>query len=303
MRVAMHLRVSHLYRGGSVAISDVCCRAHGSGYGREEWSETNQIVFVRAGVFIKRQGRREIIADPNQVLFFNRHEGYQVSHPGTGGDDCTVFIFATGILLEAIQILQKTVTEEEPFRCGHALNGQRTFLLHQQVRRSLLTDSNDRLMVEEACMTLLASVLADTCSPRAIQRPARSATRKAHHEHAEATRLLLAKRFTENLSLNDIATLVHASPFHLARIFHRETGLGIHQYRNRLRVRAGLEHIQQGASDLTELALDLGYSSHSHFTDAFRRAFGVAPSTCRGVSSAHARQLSKNLEAAQDGPD
>jgi AraC-like DNA-binding protein len=39
---------------------------------------------------------------------------------------------------------------------------------------------------------------------------------------------------------------------------------------------------------LTELALDLGYSSHSHFTDAFRREFGVSPAAFRAGASAAA---------------
>jgi AraC-like DNA-binding protein len=42
-----------------------------------------------------------------------------------------------------------------------------------------------------------------------------------------------------------------------------------------------LERLDAGERDLTRLALDLGYSSHSHFTDAFRRSFGVTPSTAR----------------------
>jgi AraC-like DNA-binding protein len=153
-------------------------------------------------------------------------------------------------------------------------------------------------MVEEASLTLLGSVLADACRSRCMQPPpARSATVKAHREKAEATRLFLAARFAENLPLEQIAALMHISPFHLARIFRRETGLSLLQYRNRLRLRAALERIQQGASDLTGLALDLGYSSHSHFTDAFRHSFGLAPSECRGLPSHRLRESSRNLEA------
>jgi len=37
--------------------------------------------------------------------------------------------------------------------------------------------------------------------------------------------------------------------------------------------------------DITDLALELGYSSHSHFTAAFRSALGVTPSDYR--RSAH----------------
>ena len=45
----------------------------------------------------------------------------------------------------------------------------------------------------------------------------------------------------------------------------------------RLRLRASLEHLADGADDLTTLALDLGFSSHSHFTAAFRQTYGRTP--------------------------
>jgi AraC-like DNA-binding protein len=33
--------------------------------------------------------------------------------------------------------------------------------------------------------------------------------------------------------------------------------------------------------ELIDIALDLGFSSHSHFTDIFRRTFGNTPSAVR----------------------
>jgi AraC-like DNA-binding protein len=123
---------------------------------------------------------------------------------------------------------------------------------------------------------------------------------RVHREQAEQTRLLLCERFDENLRLEEIAHAVHSSTFHLARIFRRETGLAIHQYRNRLRLRAALQRLVEQETDLTALALRLGFGSHSHFSDAFRRAFGVAPSECRRRASAHwLRELSKNLQAEE----
>jgi AraC-like DNA-binding protein len=78
-----------------------------------------------------------------------------------------------------------------------------------------------------------------------------------------------------------MARAVHASPFHLARIFQQRTGVPVHRYLTQLRLRAALERLADGADDLTALALELGFSSHSHFTDSFRREFGCAPSTVR----------------------
>ena len=87
-----------------MAISDVCCRPYCRAWGREEWNEAHQVVFVRAGAFVKWQGTRAVVADPNQILFFNREEGYRVSHPVDGGDDCTAFTFRWEILVEAVEL-------------------------------------------------------------------------------------------------------------------------------------------------------------------------------------------------------
>jgi AraC-like DNA-binding protein len=90
---------------------------------------------------------------------------------------------------------------------------------------------------------------------------------------------------------------VHASPFHLARVFRERAGVPVHRYLTRLRLRAALERLSDGADDLTALALDLGFSSHSHFTDAFRREFGRSPSDVRRDAGPRAlREMSKDLE-------
>ncbi|MGH9769987.1 MAG: helix-turn-helix transcriptional regulator [Blastocatellia bacterium] len=81
------------------------------------------------------------------------------------------------------------------------------------------------------------------------------------------------------LTLDDIARAVGASPFHLARLFQRRTGAPVHRYLTCLRLRASLERLADGASDLAALAFELGFSIHSHFTDSFRREFGRAPAT------------------------
>jgi AraC-like DNA-binding protein len=131
----------------------------------------------------------------------------------------------------------------------------------------------------------------------------RATTSQAHREQAEQTRLLLGERFAETLGLEDIARAVHSSTFHLARVFRRETGLAIHQYRNRLRLRAALERLVEQETDLTALALDLGFASHSHFSDAFRRAFSVAPSECRRRATFKwLCEMSKNLQAGKTAP-
>lgn len=96
---------------------------------------------------------------------------------------------------------------------------------------------------------------------------------------------ILAERFCERLTLGEVARAAGVSPYHLCRIFSHEVGMPIHRYLNRLRLRDALRRVAERPaglpSSLTEVALDLGYSSHSHFSDAFRREFGISPTDFR----------------------
>jgi AraC family transcriptional regulator len=165
---------------------------------------------------------------------------------------------------------------ERPIRFTHAPADAPTYL----AQRRLFVDAVnavDPLAVEERVVSLLERVLALAYNDRraAGECPPRTA------DLAEAAKRWIAPRLSQRLTLTSIATALGCSVFHLCRSFRRATGLTLHGYRDDVRLRIALERLDAGERDLTRLALDLGYSSHSHFSDAFRRSFGVTPSIAR----------------------
>jgi len=98
---------------------------------------------------------------------------------------------------------------------------------------------------------------------------------------AAAARLIAADLGVPH-SLRALARTLGVSPFHLAHVFRERTGGSVHQYMLQLRVSAALDRIASGDEALSRVALDLGFASHSHFTAAFRRYVGIAPSIARG---------------------
>lgn len=113
-----------------------------------------------------------------------------------------------------------------------------------------------------------------------------------------AAELLIDQNLQDPPALADVAHALGTSPFHLSRIFHRESGLPMRRYLDRSRLRAALERLAGGEKDLTGLALDLGYADHSHFSNAFRREFGMSPSWFRRrAGHALLREARKNLQA------
>ncbi len=294
-REELPLTYRSLFEGPVVSLRDYDCRAGRGGPAAEEYSGSNNVVLMRHGAFCKHFGRRGVTADVNQAVFFSQGSTYRVSHPADCGDRGTVLVAAAPVLHDLVRRIDpaREAHPERPFPfiTGPCETG--VVWRHRELVRRLEAAAPDPLWVEETALQLLADVLraafARHGQPRRRHRPATGA---AHADLAEAAKAYLAARLGERITLAGVARAVHAAPFHLARVFRQHTGLPVHRYLTRLRLRAALERLAGGATDLTAAALDLGFSSHSHFTDAFRREFGRTPSAGRRMF----HELSKNLK-------
>jgi AraC-like DNA-binding protein len=254
---------------------------------------------MRRGVFCKHFGRRGVTADVNQAVFFSKGSTYRVSHPAACGDLGTIFAIQPRILNDIIRELDPTIDErpERPFPFVVGPCATSVFWRHRALVQTLEAadvEPLESLWADATALQLVADVLEAAFGRRGgPRRPRRQGTDADHADRAEAAKTYLASHASERITLDDVARAVHASPFHLARVFQQRTGVPVHRYLTLLRLRAALERLADGAVDLTHLALELGFSSHSHFTDAFRREFGQPPSALRRRTF---RELSKNLE-------
>jgi AraC family transcriptional regulator len=293
-----------LHDGPIVRIQDYRCLACRGGPATEEYSGSNHVVLMRHGAFCKHVGRRSVTADVNQAIFFSQGSTYRVSHPADCGDRGTVFALSPRVLSDIVRALDPSVDDrpDRPFPFVTGPCDPSIFWRHRELSRMLNAARShpvDSLQTDVTALQLVADVLESAFRRRGQPRGRRrSGTDADHTERAEAARHYLASRLADRITLDDVARAVHASPFHLARVFRQRTGLPVHRYLTRLRLRAAIERLLDGTNDLTTLALELGFSSHSHFTDAFRREFGRAPSEIRREFGRRAlRELSKNLEA------
>jgi AraC family transcriptional regulator len=291
------LQSETLFAGCVVEIADVCCRAPESPCGAEEQASSHHIILVRSGVFVKHAGRRQVVAEPTHALFFNRHETYRVSHPGRGGDDCTVLRFSDATLAEVIGTHEPAARDrpETPFSVSHAPLAAHVMPKYHRLRRAVRAGAASALEVEETALEMLHGVVSDAFRARnARPHLRRPDTARARRDLAEATKLLLATNPSANPSLATLARAVRSSPFHLSRVFRQEVGLPVHQYLIRLRLALALDSLGGGVTSLSALAHTLGFFSHSHFTTHFRRTFGTSPSAFRrSASASDVRELRK----------
>lgn len=99
--------------------------------------------------------------------------------------------------------------------------------------------------------------------------------------HAIATaREYLHSHYAERVRLDELASLVHLSPFHLSRAFRATVGVPPHRYQLLVRIELAKRLLADGER-VSEVAAATGFADHSHFTRRFREMVGVTPSRYR----------------------
>jgi AraC-like DNA-binding protein len=241
-------------------------------------------VFPREGVWIEHDGNDPFVADANTVTYYNKGQCYRRRKLSTRGDQCEWFAVAPETIAETLSAHEPAAIDrwQTPFPFTRGPSNPESYLRQRMVFQHVCSEATpDRLFVEEAVL----SILADVTQLAYVQKRARPTARTRHRRNIdliESARDVIARRFTDNLSLSDIAREIDSSVFHLARVFKVGTGVSLHVYRNQLRLRSAFERLHDPTVSLIDIALDLGFSSHSHFTETFRRSFARTPSAIRG---------------------
>ena len=109
----------------------------------------------------------------------------------------------------------------------------------------------------------------------------------------------VVERLDQDVSLRALAEQARLSPFHLHRIFSHAAGETPKQYALRLRLGRAAAMLLTGKESVLDVALSCGFQSHEAFCRAFRRRFGMTPSTYRErgfVTTVDRSQAQKHAE-------
>ncbi|MEO6030481.1 MAG: AraC family transcriptional regulator [Burkholderiaceae bacterium] len=236
-----------------------------------------QLVFPYAGAFEWHVGAKTAFLDGTCMLFVGAGEDYADSHVADGGHDSI-------IITPRVSLLQELCGRAVPARhpAFQRVAKPTTPRLNLRSRRLLRLEASgaDPLACDELMIALLDEALA----------PTRSAARASSLRVVNETKQFLHAHLCEPISLNEIASAVQVSGAYLTDAFTRSEGVPLCRYRTRLRLNRALVDLPR-CEDITGLALDLGFSSHAHFSTAFKSFFGVSPSAFRAESGSPRRAV------------
>ena len=261
------------------------------------------LVFPRTSVCIQHVGNLPIMATPNVVMFYNKNQAYHRYPVSPQGDWCEWFAFQPQVIIDAVSLYEPAVGDgpDTPFSFTHGPSDPHSYLGQRAIVEHIcLPPPPDVMYVEATALTILEKTLDYVYGIRGQQaQPQSDKTKQAHQALVYEAQSKLATHFQEPLSLANIAAQLHTSVYHLCRIFRRYTGYTLQQYLDQIRLRTALDPILHENRSLASLAHELGYATHSHFTQAFRRSFGITPSKLRQSR----KNRSLNVALAQNEQD
>lgn len=229
-------------------------------------TERHQIVLPYLGLFEFRVGSTAALLDANRILYVTGGQDFADRHPLRNVGHASVIITPSqGVLDELCG--PGGVSAHAAFKASTRPATARTLLLTQRLLALRATNDNP-LEGEEVALAAL-----------------REAMSAAPHKPAAARVVDKAKQFIhargcQPLTLDEVAREVGVSAVYLTQEFTRSEGIPLYRYQTRLRLSRALVELPD-CDNITGLALDLGFSSHSHFSAVFKAMFGLSPSQFR----------------------
>lgn len=244
-----------LHAGASIFIGTWRCPGAPRPW-TEERAPAWELELPVAGLHLRAAGGRRWVMDPATLAVHRPGTAYLMASPTDRPQRSTILRLAEGL---AEILARRPAVGGRPLEAAAALMHAR--LLREQ----------DPVALEEQGFALAGRILEGP--PEPVPGPETAASVRLAGRLEEA----LSVHFRERLTLDRLAGLVGVSPFHACRAFQAVTGQTVHRRLLRLRLRAALHDLAGASGHLAGLALSLGFSSHSHFTSAFRREYGCLP--------------------------
>jgi AraC-like DNA-binding protein len=244
----------------------------------EERFDEPTVIFTTGGRWTIQSANEHVDATPRTVVFGGRGHEYRVRHDTAFPSDT-----ALCVVLSPESLPANGAGMGQAF--GTSLAVPRTAAVARiqaaLVREAAAALPAGGLMIDGLAMELLAELARADASG---DPPAPIGTGDGIRDRVGAARAYLDDHLAEDVDLATLGRLVALSPFHLARCFRREFGLGPHAYLADARLERAAQLLATTRLPVASIAHRVGWRSPSHFAGRFRKRFGMPPGAYRRLA-------------------
>ncbi len=104
---------------------------------------------------------------------------------------------------------------------------------------------------------------------------------KCIHPHIKKALDYIHANYNKELSLNNIADILHISTAYFSRLFKQEMDINYKDYLTHYRIKKSKEYLAQNRMTIKAISACVGYTSPTQFARVFRQTEGMSPSKYR----------------------
>jgi AraC-like DNA-binding protein len=247
----------------TIAVDAVRCSDE-----RDDWTVPEPVhhrtlVLIRSGLFRRRVGSRDAVLDSSSAYLPRPGTEQAFAHP-MGGDRCTSMAIRDP---EIAALLADCRWPDTRIAVSPETDLAHRALLARAGAGATPDELAERAHVLVGSVLDLGDQLLTLRGPPGSQRA------------VDQVRVLLAE--DSAITLADLSRHTGLSAYYLSRAFRRTAGCTITAYRIRLRLRAALDQLATGETDLATVAAETGFSDQAHLTRMLRREAGATPGAVR----------------------
>jgi AraC-like DNA-binding protein len=249
------------------------------------------MVLPVGGIFSRHDAPgRHVSGTASHAVLVKADTPYRISFPGAIGDRALILRFGDALAPDRLE------GRSSDDKASHGLLPARAMMLRNLVWKRLGRGDADAFEAEALGLDLLGMSFN---AMRLGDLPARPSVKSRRLHAIERVKEAIAVKPSANWTVSKLAAAANLSPFHLCHVFREAVGSSIYHYVLRERLAVALDAVLDGG-DITTVALDAGFASHSHFTAHFHKFFGCTPREFRRVATAaHVAELRKIMTARQ----
>lgn len=228
-------------------------------------------------IFFVQEGEGEFIVD--NVLFRPKKGDVIVHHPMVEHQEAS----SGSSTFRAISIqFNGLILSDKPE--GLILDDGHSPLIPLQDSYSLVNRYLQDILAEYQSMKPFSNEMISSLIQTVVLVMLRAKQSEQVQSYSEITRTVINyidSHFRNELSLNDLADIVHISPYHLAHVFKKEVGVSPIQYLIRCRIEEAKKQLIETKRTIADIAEDVGYPNANYFNVLFKKMTGENPGKFR----------------------
>lgn len=277
----MQADIHTLYESDFYRILDFRCRCTDCRTSRPEYAESFAVSFVRKGNFLFNVFRHSLDSYTGCVLITKPGYEHTVTHVHTVPDECTIFEFSKDFYKELCHRYSKAMLfASNDLHSTLIRNNAELEFYHFYILKLIRSRGASRLHADNMVMEMLAKVL-DGITDYLPDEKISTQLKKNHLATIEKARQYITENFTGDISLMELASQCHVSPFHFSRLFKLFTSVSPHQFLQTIRLQHAVLLLRNTSMPVADVAFSSGFNSIEYFTAAFRQRYKSPPGKYR----------------------